>query len=109
MRWLRRFPVWIRVSALLACLLALPLALAGCASSALLPAEVGSIDGAHSSAADGPAGAAMALSRQVGEATARLAVLLHAIPATCASPCLSPAQQDAIIAQAVAEHEMRRP
>jgi hypothetical protein len=27
----------------------------------------------------------------------------------CAAPCLSPTEQDAIIARAIAEHEMRRP
>jgi hypothetical protein len=111
MRWLRRFPVRIRVSALLACVLALPLALAGCAGARLLPDTVGSIaDGESGAAADGHiAGAAMALGRQVGAATAQLQVLLTAIPAACASPCLSPEQQDAIVARAVAEHEMRHP
>jgi hypothetical protein len=118
MRRLRRFPARVPVSASRACLLALPLALAGCAGSVPLPAaEVGSIDAEHSSAAaDGPvAGVAVALARQVGDATAQLTVLLHAFPATdspaCLSPgpCLSPAQEDAIIARAVAEHEMRRP
>jgi hypothetical protein len=95
-----------------ACAAALPLALGACALSGTLPpAQVGSIAASEASSAPRQAeetpGAA--LRRQFADATAQLAALLKTLPGACSSPCLSPAEEEAIIARAVAEHEMRRP
>jgi hypothetical protein len=111
-RW-RCLPVLIRTSAALACLAPLPLALGACASSAALPAQqVGSIGASET--ASGTADSATEIAgatvrRQVADATAQLAAMFKALPGVCSSPCLSPAEEEAIIARAVAEHEMRRP
>jgi hypothetical protein len=69
--------------------------------------SIGAGDGRAAEVAGETPGAA--LQRQFADATAQLAALLKTLPGACSSPCLSPAEEDAIIARAVAEHEMRRP
>ena len=100
MRRLRRCPARVRlcVSLVLLTPLALPMTLTGCAAPA--PAAAGIVD-PH------PSG--------VGATTLRLddSPFLPRWFATsaeaCSNACLSAAEQDAIIARAIAEHEMRRP
>jgi len=90
-RW-RCFPVLARTCAALACAAPLPLTL-----------------GAGAAGEGTTETAATVLRRQVTNATARFAALIKALPGACAAPCLSADEEDAIIARAVAEHEMRRP
>jgi hypothetical protein len=99
--------VLIRMCAALACPAALTL---GACTSSLSPPPVGSIGAGEPSPSVATAQTAVtAVGQQVAAATGRLAGLLKALPGACAAPCLSPAEEDAIIARAVAEHEMRRP
>ena len=105
-RW-RCFPVLARTCAALACAAPLPLTLGACAAS-LAPPQVSSI-GAGAAGEGTTETAATVLRRQVTNATARFAALIKAVPGACAAPCLSADEEDAIIARAVAEHEMRRP
>jgi hypothetical protein len=112
-RW-RCFPVLreLLARAALASAAALPLTLGACAISGPLPAaQVGSIGASATGSTAQVAGETpgAALQRQFADATAQLAALLQTLPGACSSPCLSPAEEDAIIARAIAEHEMRRP
>jgi hypothetical protein len=98
--------------AALACAAPLPLTLGACAFSGTLPsAQVGSIAASEASGAPPLADEApsAALRRHFADATAQLAAWLKMLPGACSSPCMSPAEEEAIIARAVAEHEMRRP
>jgi hypothetical protein len=87
---------------LLALLALLPLALAGCAG--LLPAPQARL-AADAPGAEADAPAASAAVWRLGDAAVEFAHYLQG----CSAPCLSPAEQEAIIARAIAEHEMRRP
>jgi hypothetical protein len=99
MRRLRRFMA-VRLSVPLFLLALLPPMLAGCAG---FPPPAG-LAGDTGAGEDAAAGGAAAIHR-LGDAATELAGLLQG----CSTPCLSSAQQDAIVTRAIAEHEMRRP
>jgi hypothetical protein len=100
MRRLRRLLVARLV--LLTLVAPLPLVLAGCADLLLTPeARLGA--NAPGAGADTPAASAAMV--RLGDAAAEFVHYLQG----CAAPCLSQADQEAIIARAIAEHEMRRP
>jgi hypothetical protein len=107
MRWLRRCPARVRlcVSVLLLMPLALPLTLTGCAAPA--PAAAAMVD-THPSGV-GAAAIAATPRRRPEAASPSLPRWFAASAEACSDACLSAAEQDAIIARAIAEHEMRRP
>jgi hypothetical protein len=106
MRRLRRCPARVRLCVSLALLtpLALPMTLAGCAAPA--PTAAGMVDTYPSGVG---AAAIVASPRTRPDESPSLTRWFAASADPCSNACLSAAEQDAIIARAIAEHEMRRP
>jgi hypothetical protein len=107
MRRLRRRParVCLRVSLALLAPLALAMILTGCAEPAPALSEL--VDTQPS----GVGAAAIAATPYLGQDQASPPMLqwFTASANACSDACLSATEQDAIVARAIAEHEMRRP
>jgi hypothetical protein len=109
MRRLRRCPARIRICvSLVWAPLALPMTLTGCAAPTPTPTPLASVVDTQPSGV-GAEGMAAMLRTQQDEASLPLSQWFVASASACSSPCLSVAEQEAIVARAVAEHEMRRP
>ena len=109
MRRLRRCPARIRLCIpLVWAPLALSMTLAGCAAPTLTPAPLASVVDTQPSGVGAEGMAAMLRTHQV-EASLPLPQWFLASADASSNPCLSAAEQEAIVVRAIAEHEMRRP
>jgi len=107
MRRLRRCPARIRLCvSLVWAPLALAMTLTGCAAPALT--SLASVVDTQPSGVGAERIAAMLPMRQ-DEASLPPSQWFVASADACSNPCLSTAEQEAIVVRAIAEHEMRRP
>ena len=82
--------------------------LTGCAAPTLTPGPLASVVDTQPSEVDAEEMAPMLRTRQ-DEISPPLPQWFVASAEACSDPCLSAAQQEAIVVRAIAEHEMRRP
>ena len=107
MRRLRRCPARIRLCvSLVWAPLALAMTLTGCAEPALTP--LASVVDTQPRGVGAEGITAMLTMRQ-DEASLPPSQWFVASADACSNPCLSTAEQEAIVVRAIAEHEMRRP